>query len=1136
MLNEPVVIVAALLWLGLLFGAALWAERRPGLLARQWPIVYSLSLAVYCTSWTFYGTVTQAQRSGWPIPPTFIGTILLYAFGFGVLRKLLRIAREQNSTSLADLVATRLGKNTGLAAAITFVAVLGIVPYIALQLKAVTMSYALLTHREQLSPLPWHDSALYVALAMAVFAMLFGTRRASLAEHNRGLVMAMAAESLLKLGAMLALGAFVWFGLDLPQVAAHAAPPDGASGFPALILLGALAMLTLPHQFHVGIVECRDESQLRTARWLFPLYMLLISLPILPLARAGDALLAPHGVPSDLYVLALPLSQGHHVLALVAFLGGLSAATGMVILATLALSVMIGNHWIAPLLLRGAWLPGSGGSDLRNAVLMQRRVGILAIVLLAWAYSRAIAGNNALADIGAVSFSGLATLAPAVAFAVWRPRTPPRAVLLGLAVAVAVWAWALLVPVLAEGFGAGGDVLRNGPMGLSWLAPDKLLGLGNWSRLGRAVTLSLLAGMLVTALDARRRGARTEAVPGSGLDRERLRAIAARFLPRDSVRSLLADADADPGVVPAAVEARVERELAAVLGAASARLLLDAARREQGRDLDTVATIVGEASQALRFNQRVLEAALENMSQGISVVDSDLRLVAWNRRYAELFEYPGSMLRVGVPVAELLAHNFSHVSSHLLGASGDGAAGRASGPSALEEAGQVAKRIAHMRAGTPYVAERRFGDAVVEIRGNPMPGGGFVATFTDVTDFRRNEAELKGIAETLEQRVVGRTAELEGAKAEAERANRAKTRFLAAVSHDLAQPLNAAHLFTHALAQQLVHPEYREAVANIDGALGSAEGLLAGLLDISRLDAGGLAPNVQAFSVDDLLQHLAAEFGVLARHKGLELHYRPCHAWVRSDPQLLRRALQNFLANAVRYTATGRILLGCRRDGDGLLRIEVRDSGPGIAAVEQQSIFEEFRRLDRGGQGLGLGLAIAERIARLLQHPLRLTSQPGRGACFSITVPRTSARRAAPRSQPAGTTEAPRSRVLVVDNDADVLRAMQALLGGWKCEVMAAHDAAEAEACIAQAVPDMLLLDYHLDGGDTGLALRERLRALMPERPCVIITADHGEAVRQAVINAGCQLLYKPLKPLALKSVMARFIAARDADASASND
>jgi len=1107
MLTDALVIGAGLLWLGMLFGTALWAERRPQLLQRQWPAVYSLSLAVYCTSWTFYGTVTQAQRSGWPIPPTFIGTILLYALGFGFLLKLVRLAREQNCTSLADLIATRLGKNSWLAAVVTFVAVIGIVPYIALQLKAVAMSYGLLTRASELSPPPWQDSALYVALAMALFAMLFGTRRASAAEHNRGLVLAMAVESLLKLGAMLALGAFVWFGLDLPDVPALPPPADGDSGFPALVLLGALAMFTLPHQFHAGVVECRDESQLRTARWLFPLYMLLIALPILPLAHAGDALLAPMGVPSDLYVLALPLAQGHEALALLAFLGGLSAATGMVILSTLALSVMIGNHWLAPLLVRGSWAPGSGkGVDLRGAVLMQRRIGILAVVLLAWLYSRAIAGSDALADIGALSFSGLATLAPAVGFAVWRPQTPARAVLAGIVAAVLVWTWVLLVPALAEAGGVSGAWLTRGPWGLAWLSPDGMFGLGEWSRIGRATLLGLGAGALVTWMLA----SRLDALPergGATLSGRGLREVAARFLSRQKVDDVMADAPAE-GAVPAELQQRIERELAAVLGAASARLLLEAARREQGRDLDTVATIVGEASQALRFNQRVLEAALENMTQGISVVDAELRLVAWNRRYAELFDYPPALLQVGVPVAELVAHNVRR-----------GIAGE------RELAAAVAKRLGHMRAGTPYVAERRFGETVVEIRGNPMPGGGFVATFTDVTDFRRSEAELKVVAETLEQRVADRTAELARAKAEAERANRAKTRFLAAVSHDLAQPLNAAHLFVHALTPQLTLAPHRQALANIDGALGSAEALLSGLLDISRLDAGGMEPKLQVLRIHDLLQHLVAEFRVLAAQKGLPLDLVPCSAWVRTDPQLLRRVLQNFLGNAVRYTARGRIVVGCRRRGDALV-VEVWDTGPGIAEADQTVIFEEFRRLDSGGQGLGLGLAIAERVSRLLGHPLRLRSWPGRGTVFAIEVPRAAPSPAVAAAPEPPTPEPPRSRVLVVDNDPDVLRGMQALLSGWQCEVLAARDGEQALRLVADATPDLVLLDFHLDGGQTGLMLRESLAAAMPARPCVIITADHSAEVRDAVAAAGCTLLHKPLKPLALKSVMARLLAA----------
>jgi PAS domain S-box-containing protein len=1116
MLSDLIVISAGLLWLGLLFGVALWGERRAGLLSRHWGVVYALSLAVYCTSWTFYGTVTQAARSGWPIPPTFVGTILLYVFGFALLLKLVRLARSYNATSLADLIATRLGRDGWLAAAVTLVAVLGMLPYVALQLKAVAGSYGLLTRASDLAPPAWQDSALYVALTMALFAMLFGTRRASTAEHNRGLVLAMAFESLLKLGAMLALGVFVVFGLD-PVAADSALACGGAggpecpapvatstAGFMPLVLLGALAMFTLPHQFHVGVVECQSERHLHTARWLFPLYMLLIALPVMPLAWAGDARLAGLGVPSDLYVLALPLSEGRDGLALLAFLGGLSAATGMVILATLALSLMIGNHWLTPLLVHAGWAQRAG-HDLRGSVLLQRRVAILAVVLLAWVYSRAIVGSDALADIGAVSFSALGTLAPPLLFAIARPHTPPRAVLAGLLAAVAVWAWLLLLPSLVELGTARPDWLLHGPFGIAWLGPDGFLGFDAWTRLGRAVVFSLLAGTAVPFLLGGIATPRHERGTALALDAAVLRGVAQRFLPAERVERVLAR----EGGAGGSAEASLEHELAAVLGAASARLLLDAARRENAGELDTVAEIVGEASQALRFNQQVLEAALENMTQGISVVDSELRLVAWNRRYAELFGFPAELLQVGRPIADLARHALRE---NLAPAD----------PAQIEA--MLTRRLDHMRAGSPHLTERRMRDgSIIEIRGNPMPGGGFVATYTDVTAFRHGEQELKRAAETLEQRVVDRTAALAQATRAAERANLAKSRFLAAISHDLAQPLNAAHLFTHALAQRLEGSPHAEAVANIDGALGSAEGLLSELLDISRLDAGGLVPKRQPFDAADLLRHLAAEFGVLAGDKGLELRcVVPKTVWLDSDPQLLRRVLQNFLANAVRYTPRGRVLLGCRR-GKGSLRIEVWDTGPGIAEHDQALIFEEFRRLSQGGQGLGLGLAIAERIARLLGHRLSLRSIPGRGTVFAIEVP-TSAAPPRPAAQARADVEpAPeRQRVLVVDNDAAVLRGMHALLSGWNCEVLTAQDVAEALRLAVWHRPALFLLDYHLDDGRTGLELRRELAARIGERPTILISADHGEALRRDAAAAGCHLLQKPLKPLALKALMAR--------------
>jgi PAS domain S-box-containing protein len=1102
MLPDLSIVAAGMVWLGLLFGAAVLGDRRPQIFARHWSIIYSLSLAVYCTSWTFYGTVTQALRSGWWLPPTFVGTILLYVFGIGLLMRLVAIARAHNSSSLADLVAIRLGRSPALAALVTAVAVIGIVPYIALQLKSVAMSYGMLAQRQDLSAPAWQDSALWVALTMALFAMLFGARRASAAAHNRGLVLAMAFESVFKLVAMLALGALVWFGLDVPAVAEVKPSAEGTAGFAPLILLGALAVFTLPHQFHAGVVECRDARHVRTARWLFPAYMLLIALPLLPLARAGDALLGPLGVPSDLYVLALPLSEGHSSLALMAFLGGLSAATSMVVVATLALSLMIGNHWIAPLRVRAGWGRAVVG-DLRGEVLMQRRLIILAVVLLAWMYSRVLVASEALADIGAVSFSALSAIAPGVLVAVYRPQTGARAVSAGLVVGSLVWLYVLMLPVLG---GGTANWIASGPFGIEWLAPDHLLGFSDWSRLARAVVLSLTANVAVLAFVAGSRYAHAATDGQRGrVEVADLRALSLRFLPEEQVQFLFVGADPAASASEALVAA-IEHELAAVIGASSARLLLTVARREHTVELEAVAEIVGETSQDLRFNQRVLEAALENMSQGISVVDRDLGLVAWNRPYAELFGYPPDLLRVGVPVADLVRWNV-----------GRGLGGNHSVPD------EVQKRINHMRAGTPYVAERRFpgseGERVVEIRGNPMPGGGFVATFTDVTEFRHNESELKRVAETLEQRVVERTSELESARHEAEKANQAKSRFLAAISHDLAQPLNAAHLFTHALLQRLSHSEYRESVRNIDGALTSAESLLGGLLDISRLDGGRTRASLEAFPIAEWLRGLAAEFSVLAEERGLRLDCVVSHAWVRSDAHLLRRVVQNFLANAVRHTRSGRIVLGCRRRGK-FLSIEVWDTGPGIAVADRELIFEEFRRLGHSGEGLGLGLAIAERIARLLRHRLRLDSRIGRGTMFAIEVPMTSPMDLPPPPAAIAHAELPPRRLLVVDNDPAVLRAMQDLLAGWNAEVHAAQTPEQARQLFATHGADMLLLDYHLDDHVSGLELRDSLGVGARAIPCVIITADHGKTVADAVVAAGCLLLHKPLKPLALRSLL----------------
>ena len=432
-MSASLIVAAALVWLGLLFAVALFGERRAGRshLPAAW--IYALGLGVHCTSWTFYGTITQAQRSGWWLPPTFAGMIALFTFGWPVLARLVRLAKTHNSTTVADFAAARLGKSSGLAAVITGVMLLGTVPYLALQLKAVSTSFDLLAGRGG-SVSALGDSALWVTLAMAAFAMLFGTRHAAAGERHPGLLLAVAFESLLKLVAFLAIGLFVVFGLyDGPwQLAAQARqelPPasGGGDGFLTLILLGALATFTLPHQYHVAVTECADPDQVRQARWRFPLFLLAIALPIMPLAWAGSLTLGD-ALPSDLYVLGLPLASGRPDMALLAFLGGLSAATAMVVVATLALSLMLGNHWITPLL-RRRWVSGEGSGDLLGRVLLMRRLGIVVVLGLAWIYSRTLFGSELFRQAIVTSPAVSDTTKPVT---VTVQEAPPREIELGV--------------------------------------------------------------------------------------------------------------------------------------------------------------------------------------------------------------------------------------------------------------------------------------------------------------------------------------------------------------------------------------------------------------------------------------------------------------------------------------------------------------------------------------------------------------------------------------------------------------------------------------------------------------------------------------------------------------------------------
>ena len=590
-----------------------------------------------------------------------------------------------------------------------------------------------------------------------------------------------------------------------------------------------------------------------------------------------------------------------------------------------------------------------------------------------------------------------------------------------------------------------------------------------------------------------------------------------------------AGAVAAAGRTAAAAAAAAWLALAFLLLFVQQRLRLGALRRRSRAELET---LVQQHAQELRSaRDGLVEAAqeadtglsrrLEHLPQGVVIIDAELKLVAWNSRYIELFRFPPDLVRVGRPIEAIFRYNARR---GLLG------------PGPLEDA--IARRIGHLRSGKPHMRESEKDDGtVLEIRGNPLPDGGFVTSYADITSYKNTARELRSLADSLEKRIVRRTADLEQARQAAVEANRYKTRFVAAAVHDLLQPLNAARMFVSTLRGRLHEPGAREVADSVEGALAAQDAILASLLDISRLESGTLQTDVRDFALAPLLEALAREFGILAHARGLALDYVPTHAVVRSDETLLRRILQNFLANAVRYTARGRIVLGCRREG-AQLRIEVHDSGPGIPPSRQREIFEEFRRLDDGvasDRGAGLGLAIVERIARLLDHRIGLRSQPGRGSVFSVSVPLGDASApAASVTTPAAAPVAAQDDSLLrgctvwcIGDDTQTCEATRALLQRWGCEVSlaAGMDAAVPAANPANA-PQLVLLD--VGPGEVRIRdLHARLVEHWQATPQVILIAESDKPTRMLAQQRDWGYLSKPVRPPALRALMTQLLLRR---------
>ncbi len=1057
----PTAVVTA--YMAALVLVAVWAERREGRGAgvAGTPVVYSLSLAVYATSWTFYGSVGFAARNGLLFLTVYLGPTLMAAVWWWVLRRLVRIKNAHRITGLPDLLALRYEKSQAVALLATTVLVVGLVPYLALQLKTMIATFGMVAGPA--AGLSYPESGrtigpLLVALLL-VFTIAFGLRRVVPTERHPGMVVALAAECVVKLLAFVAAGAFVVWGLfdgmgdvfragTLPGVGPPALLGEhGVITWLAHLSLSAFAVLLLPRQFHVAVVENSDERHIRTAMWLFPAYLLAINVFVLPLALGALAL---RGSPedADTFVLSLPLLAGNDVLSWFVFLGGFSAGTGMVLVETTALATMISNHVVVPVAEALAPL-----RPLRRRVLQSRWVAAALLLVAALAFERAVGPSSPLTSIGFISFAAVLQLAPALIGGLYWRGASRTGALAGMATGFFVWLYTIVVPVLARAGWLPPALLVEGPFGVETLVPEGLFDV-HLDAVSHAVLWTMIAnvGAFVTgsllrpaSLDEASRaeavvrvrerppllaaGDDAAAVASADEKRAVVTELFSAYHGKAAGLELAAASFARAGVRPgrdltalqlAELQAQVESTLAGAIGSAAAHAAVGGAQIVSPDEAHAISRAYGEILAALhvppedlrrmidyhRARERLLsrDAANQRFLAGVgSLLAGSLDLEATAR----------TAVRLPIPhladAALLALRDEGGPRLHL--AQADAERERA-GRLALMEAGpalaSAGSLVRALGAGRPITSRPAAAGWPEALRAS-LPGAVEVTLPLIVVDqplgtlslFGTDESRLSTpedltLAEELAQRlaIAVENARLYG---KAEHAVRARDQFLAVASHELKTPLAPLRTRIQMLERLVARGELetlpREKLVRIltgaDAQVLRLVGLIDDLLDVTRLGTKrfrlDVAPTDLASVIRDVAERHHAELVAAGCSLRLELASAP-GVW---DQARLEQVFTNLLTNAMKYARGAPIEVRLEADA-ARARLVVRDHGPGIPPDYRERVFRAFERGPRGGgvSGHGLGLFIVREIVRAHGGEILLESAEGGGTAFTIELPR----------------------------------------------------------------------------------------------------------------------------------------------------